>query len=114
MSAKHEPSTTGDVIVSAISPVLIMGLAGSLVFFLATIFYCGRYEYRLLYTLFFYVCGAVLVARIAVAVDRTRSWIYGGVLALVTILALRIWVEYPEDSAMTPFKDLINVVLIGV
>jgi len=114
MSTKRESSTAGDVIVSAISPVLIMGLVGSLVFFLATVFYGGRYEYRLLYTLFFYVCGAVLVGRIAVAIDRNRSWIYGGVLAFVTFLALRIWVEYPEDSPMTPFKDLINVVLIGV
>ncbi|HKA06251.1 MAG TPA: DUF4129 domain-containing protein [Gemmataceae bacterium] len=114
MSDKREPPTTGDVIVSAISPVLIMGLVGSLVFFLATVFYAGRYEYRLLYSLFFYVCGAVLVGRIAVVLDRARAWLYGGILAFVTFLALRLWVEYPSDSPMTPLKDLINIVLIGV
>jgi hypothetical protein len=114
MSTKREPPTTGDIVVTALSPVLIMGLVGSLVFFLASVFYAGRYEYRLLYTLFFYVGGAVLVGRVAVAVDRTRAWAYGGVLALVTFLALRIWVEYPDDSPMTPLKDVINILLIGV
>jgi hypothetical protein len=114
MSTKSEPPTTGDVIAAALSPALIMGLVGSLVFFLATVFYGGRYESRLLYTLFFYVLGAVLVGRIAVVLDRSRAWLYGGALALVTFLALRVWVEYPEDSAMTPFKDLINVILISV
>jgi hypothetical protein len=114
MSIQREPPTAADIIVTALSPVLIMGLVGSLVFFLAEIFYAGRYESRLLYTLFFFVAGAVLVGRIAVAVDRTRAWIYGGFLALVTFIALRMWVEYPEDSAMAPFKDLINALLIGV
>jgi hypothetical protein len=114
MSTSRQPPTAADIIVTAISPVLIMGLVGSLVFFLAEVFYAGRYEGRLLYTLFFFVVGAVLVGRVAVAVDQTRAWAYGGVLALVTFIALRMWVEYPDDSAMAPFKDLINVVLIGV
>ena len=114
MSAKREPPTAADVIVTALSPILIMGLVGSLVFLLAEIFYAGQYDFRLRYTLFFFVAGAVLVGRVAVAVDRTRAWAYGGILALVTFLALRIWVNYPDDSPMTPFKDVINVVLIGV
>lgn len=114
MSAQREPPTAADVIVTALSPVLIMGLVGSLVFFLAEVFYAGRYEFRLLYTLFFFVAGAVLVGRVAVAVDRSRAWVYGGVLAVVTFLALRIWVEYPEDSPIAAIKDLVNMVLIGV
>jgi hypothetical protein len=114
MAANREPPTAADVIVAALSPVLIMGLVGSLVFFLAEVFYAGRYEGRLLYTLFFFVAGAVLVGRIAVAVDQTRAWAYGGILALVTFLALRMWVEFPPDNPMAPFKDLINVILIGV
>ena len=113
-TAKREPPTAADIIVAALSPILIMGVVGSLVFFLAEIFYAGRYEGRLLYTLFFFVAGAVLVGRVAVAVDRTRAWAYGAILALVTFLALRIWVEFPKDNPMAPFKDLINVVLIGV
>lgn len=114
MAPRHEPPTAGDVVVTALSPILIMGLVGSLVFFLAEVFYAGRYEGRLLYTLFFFVAGAVLVGRVAVVVDRARAWIYGAALALVTLVALRTWVEYPEDSPMAPFKDLINMVLVGV
>lgn len=114
MAPKRLPPTAADLIVMALSPILIMGLVGSLVFFLAEVFYAGKYEYRLLYTLFFFVVGSVLVGRVAVTLDRSRAWMYGGVLAVVTFLALRIWVEYPADSAMAPLKDLINAVLIGV
>jgi hypothetical protein len=114
MSVKRDPPTAADVIVTALSPILIMGLVGSLVYFLAEVFYAGQYQSRLNYTLFFFVVGAVLVGRVAVTLDRARAWMYGGVLAAVTFIALRMWVEYPEDSPMTPLKDLINLVLIGV
>src|SRR5262245_2815349 len=114
MAPKREPPTAGDAIVAALSPVLIMGLVGSLVFFLAEVFYAGQYEYRLLYTLFFFVVGAVLVGRVAVTLDRARAWMYGGILAVVTFIALKAWVDFPEGSAMTPLQDFINVVVIGV
>jgi hypothetical protein len=114
MAPKREPPTAGDAVVTALSPILIIGLVGSLVFFLAEVFYAGKYEHRLLYTLFFFVIGAVLVGRVAVAVDRARAWMYGGILAVVTFIALRVWVEYPPDSAMAPAKDLINAILIAV
>ena len=83
-------------------------------FLRAEIGYSGRYESKLLYTLFFFVIGAVGVGRVAVVVDRTRSWMYGGLLAIVTFIALRMWIEFPEDSALAPLKDLVNLVLIGV
>jgi hypothetical protein len=114
MAIKREPPTAADAIVTALSPLLIMAQVGSLVFFLAEVFYAGQYESRLLYTLFFFVAGAVLVGRVAVALDRARAWMYGGALAIVTFIALRAWVQYPEDSAMTAAKDLINAILIGV
>ena len=114
MAPKREPPTAGDAVVTALSPILIIGLVGSLVFFLAEVFYAGQYEHRLLYTLFFFVIGAVLVGRVAVAVDQARAWMYGGILAVVTFIALRAWVDYPPDSAMAPAKDIINAVLIGV
>src|SRR6476659_2844793 len=114
MAPKREPPTVGDAVVTALSPILIIGLVGSLVFFLAEVFYAGKYEYRLLYTLFFFVVGAVLVGRVAVAVDWARAWMYGGILAVVTFIALWAWVEYPPDSAMAQAKDIINAVLIGV
>ena len=114
MASTREPPTFADLVVVALSPTLIMGLVGSLVFFLAEVFYAGRYEGRLLYTLFFFVAGAVLVGRVAVVVDRSRAWAYGGVLAVVTYLAMQIWVQYPPNGPMAGLKELINLVLIGV
>ncbi|WP_020471115.1 DUF4129 domain-containing protein [Zavarzinella formosa] len=111
---KRDPPTVADVIVTAASPLLIMGVVGSLVFFLAEVFYAGKYEGRLLYTLFFFVVGAVLVGRIAVQADRSRAWAYGGVLAIVTVFALRAWVEYPPDNPLSLFKDVINIGLVAV
>src|SRR5262245_4668432 len=114
MSTKREPVTAADVLVMALSPVLIMSLVGSLVFFLAEVFYAGRYEFRLLYTLFLFVAGIVLVNRVAVVVDRARAWVYGGLLGVVTFIALRVWVEYPADSPAAAFTDVSNISLIGV
>jgi len=114
MAKQLLPPTLADAVVTALSPMLIMGLVGSLVFFLAEVFYAGLYEDRLLYTLFFFVGGSVLVGRVAVVVDRKRAWLYGGILALVTFIALRAWIEFPEDHPMGPYRDLINVVLILV
>lgn len=114
MAITRERPTAADVVVTALSPALIMGLVGCLVLFLAEVAYAGRYEGRLLYTLCFFVVGAVGAARVAVVVDRTRAWVYGGLLALVTFIALRVWVEYPDDNPMAPYKDLINVALIAV
>jgi hypothetical protein len=111
---KRDPPTAMDVVVTALSPMLIMGVVGSLVFFLAEVFYAGKYEGRLLYTLFFFVVGAVMVGRVAVRVDRARAWAYGGVLAVATVFALRAWVEFPEDHPLALFKDVINISLVAV
>jgi hypothetical protein len=89
-------------------------LVGSLVFFLVEILYAGKYEGRLLWTLFFFVAGIVLVARVAIQVDRARAAGYGLALALVSWMALLAFIEYPKDSAMSNFAGLINFVLMAV
>ena len=63
--AKVEPPSLLDWVVIGISPALIMVMVGSLVFFLVEVLYQGQYSGRLLYTLFFFVFGAVLIARIS-------------------------------------------------
>lgn len=109
---KRDPPSVADIIVAGASPLLIVGVVGSLVFFLAEVFYAGKYEGRLLYTLFFFVVGAVFVGRIAVQVDRGRSWAYGIVLAIVTLIALWKWVDYPPDHPLGVFKEAINFGLV--
>src|SRR3954464_11212680 len=97
MAIKRQPPTAADILVMALSPLLIMSMVGSLVFFLAEGFYAGQYGFRLRYTRFFFVLGAVLVGRLGVSVDRTRAWLYGGILALVSFSALIMRDEYRED-----------------
>jgi hypothetical protein len=90
-----------------------MGLVGSLVFFLLEVFYRGNYEGRLQWILFFFVFGAVLVARVAMSdVISGRAGLYGLVLGFLTWLGMQLFVDYEE--AVKPVAWLINAGLIGV
>src|SRR5262245_16828721 len=112
MAAEREPPTTTDYVVTALSPVLVMLMVGSLVFFLVEVLYEGKYSGRLLYTLFFFVAGAVLVARIAIETDPTRAKLYGVLLGAVTYIALLTYVEYPGGGWLTSFGWLVNLGLM--
>jgi hypothetical protein len=104
-----------DYVAIVISPVLIMALVGSLVFFLLEVIYQGRYQGSLQHILFCFVFGAVLVSRMSMEAGTSdRAGLYGLVLGVVTWLALVRFVEYPEDSPMAPWGWAINIVLIGV
>ncbi|QJW99518.1 DUF4129 domain-containing protein [Frigoriglobus tundricola] len=96
MAAEREPPSVTDYVVTGIGPALVMLMVGSLVFFLVEVLYAGKYSDRLLYTFFFFVMGAVLVARISIQFDAARATAYGLGLAIVTYLALLSYVEYPS------------------
>ena len=113
MAEKQQP-TWADMIVTAISPALIIGVVGSLVFFLVEVLYAGKYESRLLYTLFFFVVGIVLVARISIQVDSARAAGYGLALAVVSWIALFAFIDYPKGGRMSDFAGLINFVLMAI
>src|SRR5438552_2380335 len=113
MPAERESSTVADYVVTAISPLLIMLMVGSLVFFLIEVLYAGKYSERLLYTMFFFVIGAVLVARIAIQVDATRATLYGVGLAVVTFLAMMAYVDYPSGWLQS-FGWLVNLGLMAL
>jgi len=112
MPADRDSSPVADVVFTAVSPALIMLMVGSLVFFLITVLPTGDYKERLLYTSFFFVFGAVLVARIAIQYDAARASMYGLGLAAVTFLAMSAYVEYP--SGMKSFGWLLNLGLMGL
>jgi hypothetical protein len=112
MAADREPPTLVDYVVTGISPVLIMLMVGSLVFFLVEVLYAGQYSGRLLYTLFFFVLGAVLVARIAIQYDAARATMYGLGLGAAVYLALNAYVEYPPGSPVRGFGWLVNLGLM--
>jgi len=112
MAAEREPPTATDYIVTALSPVLVMLMVGSLVFFLVEVLYAGRYSGRLLYTLFFFVVGAVLIARIAIEIDSGRASMYGLFLGGATFLALVRFVEYPGGGWIKSYGWLVNLGLM--
>ena len=58
MAKDREPPSLADFVVTALSPILIMGLVGSLAYFLLEVLYAGQWPDRLRWTLFFFVVGA--------------------------------------------------------
>jgi len=114
MAQDRQPPTVADYVITALSPALIMGLVGSLAFFLLEVGYQGQYTGRLAYTLFFFVFGAVLVSRIAITLDASRAWLYGLALGGAVFLAMMKYMEYPPGSSLAVFGSLINLGIIGV
>jgi hypothetical protein len=113
--AKDKDKTLADYVAIAISPALIMALVGSLVFFLVEILYVGEYQLRLLWILFFFVFGAVLVARVSMTAGiAERAGLYGIILGLLVWIALQRYVEYPPSSSVKPFAWAINIGLIAI
>jgi hypothetical protein len=113
MATEQPKQTAADYVTIVLSPVLVMGLVGSLVLFLLEVFYKadGPWKERLGWILSFYVFGSVLTARISMMGDIAgRSRLYGIVLAFLTYLGMSMYVEMPE--AIKPVSFLINLFLI--
>ncbi|MCI0456057.1 MAG: DUF4129 domain-containing protein [Gemmataceae bacterium] len=115
MAAERPQKTLADYVAIAISPVLIMALVGSLVFFLLEVLYVGQYHGRLQWVLFFFVFGAVLIARVSMTSDiANRAGMYGFTLGLLVWIALLVYVEYPPGSRFANVGWLINLALIAI
>jgi hypothetical protein len=107
--------TAADYVTIVLSPVLIVGLVGSLVFFLLEVLYTagGQWKDRLQWILFFYVFGTVLAARVSMNGDTSsRAPLYGGVLAVLTYIGMQSFVEYPPGARELSF--LVNLLLVGL
>ncbi len=115
MANNATEKTLADYVAIAISPMLIMALVGSLVFFLLEVFYVGQYSGRLQWILFFFVFGAVLIARISMTSDIAgRAGLYGVVLGGLVWVALLLYVEYPPGTRYAQFGWAINLFLIAI
>jgi hypothetical protein len=100
--------TLADYIADWLTPVLIMALIGSLVFFLIDAAYSGDFTGRLRWVLFFYVFGAVLIGRISLEAEISdRAPLYSLALGGAIFLALTQYVEYPAELAS--FSWMINL-----
>ena len=88
-----------DYLAIAVSPVLIMTLVGSLVYFLLELFYQGQYVERLHFILTLFVIAAVLIGRIAITSSTDRAAMFAVPLAIVTALAIQRFVECAGPNA---------------
>jgi hypothetical protein len=114
MPARKPQQSLADYVAVAICPALIIALVVSLVFFLLEVLYVGRYGGRLQWVFFFFVLGAVLVARMSMGDVADRAALYGVVLAVVMLVALNTLVEYPEDSPLAGFRWVVNLGLMAL
>ncbi len=107
--AKRLFMSSADYVAIAISPVLIMALVGSLVFFLVEVLYVGQYSARLDYAFALFVMATVLIARISIEMGSERAALFALPLAIAMFLFLLRFVEHPS-----PYSHLINLLLMGV
>lgn len=114
MPADRDGTPLIDLAAICISPILIMTMVGSLVFFLVHVIYGGDYTGRVLYTMFFFVIGAVLIARISIRFGRNRAMLYTVALGAAVFLAMQAFVTYPSGILKTigPIVNLGLMVLI--
>lgn len=111
--AEKPRATLADYLVIAVSPALIMGLVGSLVFFLLEVFYRGEYGSNLRWILFFYVFGAVLASRMTVSGEAEgRGFMYSILLGVLTWIGSLRFADYPAGSSAAPYAGLINLFLV--
>ncbi len=103
--ARRLYKSTADYLAIAVTPVLIMALVTSLVFFLLLVFYRGGFQARLQYILFLFVFAAVLIARIAMEEGRERAMVFSLALAVAAALAV---------NRFSDLSLLANLFLLGL
>jgi len=85
MARRRHLQSTADYLAIAISPVLIMLLVGSLVFFLQEVTYDGEYQTRVRWVLGWFVFATVLISRIGIEFGKAHASMYAGALALASM-----------------------------
>lgn len=93
MSDENQKTDLFALVLEVINPALVMGLVGSLAFFLLDVCYRGKFDDQLRWTLFFFVFAIVLVARISFTMGSDKAAVYGLVLAGVTFVATMRFVQ---------------------
>ena len=99
-----------DFFLAAIAPIFIIGMIGSLVYFVITVCYQGSYTERLMWILGLYTIAAVLIARIAIEQSRQLAFTYMFVLAAATLVVTPQF--FVVSGAMAIFSFPILVCLL--
>lgn len=112
-SRKRSTETLADYAVVAISPLLVMFMVGSLVFFLIQIFYQGEFNARLSFVMAMFVMGTVCVARISMEESASYAAPFAGALGVVVFIALLRFVEFRGPLAgISPIISLFLMLVV--
>lgn len=113
MATTRESDPIADLVAITVGPILVMLMVGSLVFFLIEVLYAGQYEGRLLHTMFFFVFGAVLIARLSIREGHAYASLYAAGLGAACFIAMMTFVEYPRGP-MRALGPVLNIALMAI
>ncbi len=111
-NAPQLAATALDAMGVGASTALIIGMVGSLVFFLLIAFYRGDYDSRLMFIFGLYTAAVVLVARIAIESGRAYANAFSIPLAVVSMMAIMRFVQF--SGPLGPFSWLANIAILAI
>ena len=101
-----------DFLLAAIAPVFIIGMIGSLVYFLIIVCYEGPFTARLMWILGLYTVAAVLIARIAIEQSRQLAFTYMFALGAATLLVAPRFMTISGSLAVFSFPILLGLLVL--
>ena len=101
-----------DFFLAAIAPVFIIGMIGSLVYFIIMVFYDGPFVIRLMWILGLYTVAAVLIARIAIEQSRQLAFAYMFALGGATLIVAPQFMTVNGSMAFLSFPILLGLLIL--
>lgn len=87
-----------DYFLAGLSPIFVIGMIGSLVYFLVCVLYRGSFPVRLMWILGLYTIASVLIARIAIEKSRSYSLGYMAALGAAMLVATPAYMSTGDGS----------------
>jgi hypothetical protein len=87
-----------DYFLAGLSPIFVIGMIGSLVYFLVCVLYRGSFPIRLMWILGLYTVASVLIARIAIEKSRSYSLGYMAALGAAMLVATPAYMSTGDGS----------------
>jgi hypothetical protein len=101
-----------DFFLAAIAPVFIIGMIGSLVYFIIMVCYEGPFIVRLMWILGLYTVAAVLIARIAIEQSRQLAFAYMFALGGATLFVAPQFLTVTGPLAFLSFPILLGLLVL--
>lgn len=101
-----------DFFLAAIAPVFIIGMIGSLVYFIIMVCYEGPFIARLMWILGLYTVAAVLIARIAIEQSRPLAFAYMFALGGATLVVAPQFLTVTGPLAFLSFPILLGLLVL--